>query len=64
MKTTWLCECESLQCVSRVEIELELAEKLQQNNEVVIVDGCEIGPSKGDVLVEIRKGYSVYKPVK
>lgn len=62
MTTTWLCQCNSSDCALRVQLELNVAQQLQQNNEVVIVDGCENGPSEGDDLVEKREGYSVYKP--
>ncbi len=63
MTTTWLCQCNSATCTLRVQLELDVAEKFQQNNEVVIVVGCKNGPSKDDILVEKRERYSVYKSV-
>lgn len=57
-----LCECDSLNCGLKVDLLTDVALQLHQNGQVVIVDGCKNGPSKGDELVEKRQGYSVYKP--
>lgn len=57
-----LCECDSFNCGLKVDLPTDIALQFHQNDQIVIVDGCENGPSDGDTLVEKRKGYSVYKP--
>lgn len=57
-----LCECNS-NCTKSVQLELEVLRKIVAANYIVIVAGCTKGPSKSDVLVEERAGYSLYMQV-
>lgn len=62
MKTTTVhhCECDSEDCHLSVNLLPEVGFHLLAKKQIVIVDGCEHGPSENDELVEKREGYGVY----
>jgi len=42
-------------------LSLEEAQEILQKGLVVIVDGCQNGPSPTDQLIEKRDGYALYR---
>jgi hypothetical protein len=60
--TQVICECDSWDhCGKSVELPVEEALEILRKGLVIIVDGCQNGPNSTDVLVEKRKGYSIYR---
>lgn len=57
-----LCECNSFDCDKIINLSLE--ENLEIHivaNQIIIIDGCSIGPDSTDEFVEKKDGYSLYK---
>ncbi len=64
LTTTVICECDSwILCGKSKSIQLSLkeAQEILQKGLVVIIDGCQNGPSSTDQLVEKKDGYSLYR---
>lgn len=55
-----MCGCLDPNCTRIVIMSLSDAYALQQAGYNVIVDGCTRGPRNDEVLVEHRKGYSLF----
>jgi len=62
MATTapFFCECKSW-CNKSVQLPPDVALEIIQKGYIVIVEGCENGPSSGYRLVEQRDDYAVYQ---
>jgi len=56
------CECNDDQCQLEVTLLVTEARQIRNNDAIIIVDGCLTGPSQNDLLLEQRKGYSIYAP--
>lgn len=54
------CRCGHSSCGLEVEISTQELDKITNNHEVVIVDGCQNNYLEDKDLVEKREGYSVY----
>ena len=54
------CECNSW-CKTKIRLSIDEAEQLARGDFVVIANDCPHGPSEGDVLVEQRETYSLYR---
>jgi hypothetical protein len=56
VKMKLLCECNSSNCTSMVDMTPEEARKKEHNGWVAIADDCPHGPESDDVLVSVRVG--------
>jgi hypothetical protein len=56
-----LCECDSFECSSAVQVPQETVQRVMQDGLIPIIDGCKIGPKPTDELVEECVGYKLYR---
>ncbi|MCJ7792768.1 MAG: hypothetical protein MUP45_02225 [Candidatus Marinimicrobia bacterium] len=60
--TTVDCDCRTNGCTKKVKLPIPVALAiLHQEDQYVIVDGCQRGAEKSDQLVEQRDGYTLYR---
>jgi hypothetical protein len=58
----FLCECNSFNCPLSIDIDLDEMTKIKsESDQIIIVDGCMSSPVVGDVKLEERLGYSIWK---
>ena len=56
-----VCECNSMSCKLMVKIPLDVGERIKRENLILVVNGCVTPAMDGDILVEEREGYSLYR---
>ena len=60
-----LCECNSTRCKKVINLSVaEMVQATEDVDHVIIANNCRKGPDKTDVLVEKRRGYSIYREEK
>ncbi len=57
-----LCECDGFDCKLSIKISFEEGLEAKRNeNNVIIINGCQTGPNPTDVLISKEKGYTIYR---